>query len=223
MSDQDAGDEASRDDPLREKLETCLPPEAFEPIARALGKSVERPSLEALQDWLREDFYSFYLSCTADRSTRAKWVRELTKRREAAATLLSSLQSGSLLLHEPRVLVDSAFREKLIGVLETLGRPAKRRGRHRRLDAFRTDLTPGLIWVYEHITRKRAKKPHWLGYRGAYGGDFYHFACAVRECLYQRIPEMRAALPSTNDALGQELQNHWPKDRNNSRVIVVGR
>ena len=45
--------------PLRDKWETCLPLEAFEPIACALGKSVERPSLEALRDRLLEDFCSF--------------------------------------------------------------------------------------------------------------------------------------------------------------------
>jgi hypothetical protein len=212
MSDPDAGDEAARDGPLRAKLETCLPPEAFEPIARTLGKSVERPSLEALRAWLLEDFYSFYLSCTADRSTRTKWERERTKRHKAAATLHSSLESGLLVLDMPRVLLEQAFHEKFMGALGTLARPPRRRGRYRRLDAFRYDLVPGLIWVYEHITRETAKIPRWYERHRAYGGAFYRFACAVRECLYHRLPEARAALPTTNGALAQELQDHWPKD-----------
>jgi hypothetical protein len=210
MSDPDAGEEASRDDPIRDKLEALLPPEAFEPIARALGgRNVKRSSLEALQGWLREDFYSFYLSCTADRSTRAKWERERTKRHRAAATLLSSLQSGSV-LDWPRVLLDEAFHEKFMRALETLARPPQRR-RHRPNDAFRYDLAPGLIWVYEHITRKKAQPPYWLRHSRAYGGKFYLFACAVRNCLYDRVPEVRAGLPATEGALAQELQDHWPE------------
>jgi hypothetical protein len=210
MSDPDAGDEASPDDPIRDKLEVLLPPEAFEPIARALGKSVERSSLEALRGCLREEFYSFYLSCTADRSTRAKWERERTKRHKAAATLRSSLQSGSV-LDRPRVLLGGAFHEKFMRVLETLARPPRPPGRHRRLDPFRYDLVPGLIWVYEHIAREKAGKPYWLDDSGAYGGKFYLFACAVRNCLYDRVPEVRGGLPATDDALGQELKNHWPE------------
>ena len=97
-------------------------------------------------------------------------------------------------------------------VLETLARPPQPRRRHRRLDAFRYDLVPGLIRVYEHITTKTAKIPRWYERHRAYGGAFYRFACAVRECLYHRLPDARAALPSTDGALAQELQDHWPKD-----------
>lgn len=210
MSDQDAGEEASRDDPVRDKLEALLPPEVFEPIARAIGRSAERPSLQALRNWLLEDFHSFYLSCTADKSTRAKWERERAKRREPAAALLSSLQSGPSVLDMPRILLDEAFREKFMRVLQTLARPP-RRDRHRRLDAFRYDLAPGLIWAYEHIIGEKAGKPYWLDDSGAYGGEFYRFACAVRNCLYDYVPEVRGGLPATDDALGQELKNHWPE------------
>jgi hypothetical protein len=193
--------------PLRDKWETCLPLEAFEPIACALGKSVERPSLEALRDRLLEDFCSFHLSCTADKSTRAKWEREREKRNKAATKLLSSLQSGLSVLDMPRVLLDEAFREKFMRVLETLARPP-RRDRLRRLDAFRYHLVPGLIWVYEHLTREKALKPYWLGDSRVYGGKFYHFACAVRHCLLDCVPEVREALPLSDVALAEELRGH---------------
>jgi hypothetical protein len=206
VSDQVPDDEAPPDDPLRDKLEALLRAEALEPIARALGKSTERPNLEALREWLREDFYSFYMSCTADR----KWAHERAKRHKAASALLLSLQSELLVGDMPRVWLDEPFREKFMRVLETLARP--RRTRHRRLDAFRQVLVPGLIWVYEHITRNRAKTPNWSEPRHAYTGAFYDFACAVRECLYNHLPEARAALPSTNGALAQELEDHWPED-----------
>jgi hypothetical protein len=125
--------------------------------------------------------------------------------------LILSLQSRSSILDMPRSLFeDEAFHEKFMRVLETLARPP-RRDRHRRLDTFRHVLVPGLIWVYEHITKDRAKPPSWSESRRAYGGAFYDFACAVRECLY-RLPAARAGLPSTNGALAQELQGHWAED-----------
>jgi hypothetical protein len=68
-----------------------------------------------------------------------------------------------------------------------------------------------LIWVYEHITQEEAKKPYWLDNSRDYGGAFYHFACAVRQCLYDHLPPVRAALPATDWALAKELQEHWPE------------
>ena len=67
------------------------------------------------------------------------------------------------------------------------------------------------VRVYEHVTRERAKKPYWLGDTGAYGGAFYQFALTVWDCLYARIPEVRACLSASDQALAQELQNHWPE------------
>jgi hypothetical protein len=212
MSDQDAGDEASRDDPLWDVIEARFPPEAFEPIACALEKSVERPSVEALRGWLLPDFCAFYASCTTDKGFRTRRVRELTKRSKAAMALLSSLQSGWS-LDQPRNLRDAPFREKFIETLDELADPAgaMSRRRYRPKDAFRNDLTPGLIWVFEHVTGKRAKKPYWLGDSRAYGGAFYRFARAVRACLYARLPEVRTCLSASDDALAQELKDHWPE------------
>ena len=210
-SDEADLDQARRDEIAdREAFETRFPPEAFEDIARALDVSTERPSLEALRDWLREDLHAFCSSGVADKSARAKRKRHLEKRAEAAATLLSSLRSGSL-LDRPRVLLDGGFREKFMAVLEVLARPPRPR-RHRPKDGFRHELVPSLIWVYEHITGDTAGKPHWLKDSRGYGGRFYLFASAVRRCLYDRAPGVRAALSASDDALAQELQDHWPEN-----------
>src|SRR5262249_33559615 len=145
----------------------------------------------------------------SDKSIRAKRVRELKTRARAAAALLSSLRSGSV-LHQPLVLLEGPFREKFLGVLEALARPPRSGGRYRPNDRFRYELAPSLIWIYEHITGEKARKPHSLRGSQAYGGEFYRFASAVRRCLYDRVPEVRAALPATDDALAQELKAHWP-------------
>ena len=117
MSDQDAG-EASRDDPLWDCLEARFPPEAFEPIARALEKSIDRPSLEALKDWLLPTFCSFYASCTTDKRYRTEREKELRRRNKAAGILLTSLRSRWF-LGEPSALLDKAFRTKFLRALES--------------------------------------------------------------------------------------------------------
>jgi hypothetical protein len=214
MSDQSFGEAASRDDPLWDVIEARFPPEAFEPIACALGKSVERPSVEALRGWLLPDFCAFYASCTTDKAIRTRRERELTKRSKAAVALLSSLQSGWS-LDQPRILRDIPFRAQFVETLSELADPEGARPcrRYRPKDAFRNDLTPGLIWVYEHVTGERAKRPYWLGDSRAYGGAFYRFARAVWTCLHAHLPEIRTCLSASEDALAQELQNHWPDQR----------
>jgi hypothetical protein len=213
MSDRGVGDETSGDDPLRDLLEARLPPEAFEPIACALGKSIDRPSVEALRQWLLPTFCCFYASCTTDKRYRAERERELRKRCEAAAALLASLQSRRF-LDQPRDLSDEGFRRKFTAVLEKLADPARigPGERYRPNDAFRNELTPGLIWAYEHITRERAGKPYPLRYGQGYGGAFYHFACAVRACLGARLPEVRRCLLTSDGALAEEFKHHWPED-----------
>src|SRR5260370_15331657 len=141
MSDQDAGDEASRDDPLWDAFEARFPPGAFEPIARALGKGMERPSLEALRGWLLPDFCSFYASCTTDKDFRTQRVRELKNRAKAAVALLSSLKS-SWFHDQPRNLRDAPFRKEFMETLEQLADPAGTRQQTRYLpkDAFRNEL-----------------------------------------------------------------------------------
>jgi hypothetical protein len=209
MTDEDAEEEAFRDDMAA--FRARLPPEAFEPIAVALGKSTVPQSLNAVREWLLQDFYFFHSSCTADPRARTKRERELMRRSKAAAALLASIKPGSL-PGKLRDVFDEPFRRRFMAVLEKLADPAgiRARGRHRPKDAFRNDLAPGLVWVYEHITGEKARKPHWLPDSRAYGGAFYRFACAVRRCLYDRLPEVRAALSKTDDALAQELQDHWP-------------
>jgi hypothetical protein len=212
MSSGDADlDAASRDDIADlEAFEARFPAEAFEDIARALGVSADRPNLEVLRELLREDLYWFCSTRVGDKGVRAKHARELKTRARAAATLLSFLRSGSV-LDQPRVLLGGPFREKFLGVLEALARPPRPGGRYRRNDRFRNELAPSLIWIYEHATGDTAKVPHWLPDSRAYGGKFYCFACAVRQCLYDRAPEARAILPESDGALAQELQGHWPR------------
>jgi hypothetical protein len=126
MSDQDAGDEAPGSDPLWKVIEARFPLEAFEPIACALGESVERPSVEALRGWLLPDFCAFYASCITDKVFRTRRVRELKTRSKAAVALLSSLQSGWS-LDQPRNLRDTPFREKFMETLDELADPAATR------------------------------------------------------------------------------------------------
>jgi hypothetical protein len=214
MSDQDAGDEASRDDPLLDRLEAHFPTEVFEPIARALWKNADRPDLEALRERLLPEFCSFYSSCTTDKRFRTERGRELTDRSKAAAALLSSLQSRWF-LDQPRDLLDGAFRRRFTAVLEKLADPARigPKKRHRPNDAFRNDLIPGLIWAYEHIAGERAGKPYPLRDDPGYGGPFYRFVCAVRACLYDHLPEVRGCLLASEGALAEELKHHWHEDR----------
>lgn len=211
MSDQDLNDEASCEPPWGDLFGASFPPEAFEPIAVALGKSTDPQSLNAVREWLLPDLYWFCLSGTEDPDARKRRERELTKRRKAAAALLASIKPGWS-GHQLRDVLDDPFRGRFTAVLEKWADPARirARGKRRPKDAFRNDLAPGLVRVYEHITGEKARKPHWLRNRRAYGGAFYRFACAVRGCLYDRLPAVRATLPATDDALAQELQDHWP-------------
>ena len=211
-SDEADLDQARREEIAdREAFEARFPPEAFEDIAGALGVSADRPNLEVVRELLREDFSWFCSSRVGDKAVRAKHARELKTRARAAATLLSFLRSGSV-LHQPLVLLGGPFREKFLGVLEALARPPRSGGRYRPKDRFRTELAPSLIWIYEHATSDKAKVPRWSADSRAYGGKFYRFACAVRQCLYDRVPEVRAALPASDGALAQELQDHWPEN-----------
>ena len=220
MPNQEPESEPHRDDIAdREVFETRFPPEAFEDIARALDLSTDRSSLEELRGWLREELYLFCSTRAPDKSTRAKQKRQLDEDAEAAEKLLLSLRSGSL-LDRPRVFLDKEFRERMMRVLESLARKPQCR-RHQRLDAFQNDLIPGLIWAYERVTGEDAGKPHWLRDKRAYGGQFYHFARAVRHCLLDCLPEVRAALPTSDDALAQQLQDYWPESFDCDRVATL--
>jgi hypothetical protein len=210
MSDEDPEEEAYRE--RMAAFEARLPLEAFEPIAVGLQKSTDPQSLNALRGWLLEDFYLFCSGRTENPRTRIKRKRDMTKRSKAAAALLASIKGGSFHHRLPDVF-DEPFWMRFTAVLERWANPAsiRPRGRRRPLDPFRKDLVPSLIWVYEHITRERAGKPYWLPDSGVYGGKFYRFACAVRHCLHDCVPEVRTGLPSSDGALAQELQDHWPE------------
>jgi hypothetical protein len=88
MSDEDAEEYAYRQE-MAAFMTARFPPQEFEPLAQALGKSIEPQSLKALRSWLCEDLYSFCSSRTEDPRARIKRKRVSTKRSKAAAVLLA--------------------------------------------------------------------------------------------------------------------------------------
>jgi hypothetical protein len=73
------------------------------------------------------------------------------------------------------------------------------------------DFTPDLIWLYEKMAGKEAKKPQCL-IGNIYSGEFYSFSVAVWGCLREHLPQLKDALPGSEGALAQELQDHWPRE-----------
>jgi len=215
MSDPDGDDEWIEH---RLALEARFPPEAFKPIANALGKSVVPRSLETLQNWLLHDFDRFR-AATGKGPSRAERIKSLEELRDAATTLLASV--GVLGLWWGLGLVEATADGQFKATVQRLADAADaeirclsrlgRTGRPAKNAAFR-ELTPELVHIYEHIAQKKAGKPYWLPDSRAYGGEFHRFAVAVWRCLYDHLPEVRNALPKTEGALAKELQAHWPKE-----------
>jgi hypothetical protein len=218
MSDPDGDDEWIED---RIAFEARFPLEAFEPIAKALGKSTEQRSLEALRSWLLPDFNLFYMSCVGIEPSRNDRLNGLKELRDAAAVVNASLRPGGIRKDLPWDLLKAA-NAQFRGLVERLGQAAdaeaqrlaatpSRRGRPPNL-AFR-ELACELVRVYERVTGHEAVKPHWLRDSRMYGSEFYSFAVAVWGCLRDGLPEAQCALPKSKGALAEALQDHWPKDR----------
>jgi len=83
------------------------------------------------------------------------------------------------------------------------------RGR-RSHEAFH-ELIISLIWTYQRITSKRARKPSTRFNKPGYYGDFYQFAIAAWRCLRDHFPEAHRRMPRSKLALAEALRDHWPK------------
>ena len=91
MSEEDRDDEAWQAEMA--DFEARFPLEAFEPIAKALGKSTEQQSLEALRSWLLP-YFDLFRSRSVKEPFRAERMKSLIELREAARTLLKSVRVG---------------------------------------------------------------------------------------------------------------------------------
>jgi hypothetical protein len=216
MSEEDRDEEAWWDE-----IGARFPLEAFEPIAKALGKRATPQNLEALRSWLRP-YFDLWPSNTTEEPSREERKKSFVELREAATTLLKSVRVGGGLWRELPVNVvmaawDQQFEATVQGLADAADRRIKelselgRTGRPAKNATFR-ELTPELVHAYEHLVNGKAKKPSWRGDSGMYGGAFYDFAVAVWRCLHLHLPEVRGALPASEAALAEELKNHWPKD-----------
>jgi hypothetical protein len=216
----------------REAFETRFPPEAFTGIATALKVRPAPENLSRLRGRLLPSFY-FCLDVrdVYKEPTRKELINLLKKLSNAASTLHSAVTSADY-----TICLSWAFdapdegavgvSDHLIATLELLAKPAagliekpgfgkSRRGRPSKNEPFR-QLTPTLVRIYERLRKEPAECPYWLPDSGIYSGkgDFHLFALAVWRCLQDNLPsEVRAAIPSTEGALAEELKKHWRKDR----------
>jgi hypothetical protein len=210
------------DEAIREQIafEARFPLEAFKPIACALGRSAEPQSLKALQGWLLP-YFDLYVCGTGTGPSRAERRKSLEELRGAATTLIASVGVRGLWLELPWDLVEATADGQFKATVQRLAEEADaqiqhlsrlgRTGRPAKNAAFR-EMTPELVRIYEHIARREAGKPYWLPDSRTYGGEFYRFAVAVCGCLRDCLPDVPNALPTTDGALAQELQDHWPKE-----------
>jgi hypothetical protein len=218
MSDPDGDDEWIKD---RIAFEALFPPEAFRPIAHALGKSAEPQNLKALRNWLLP-YFDLFSSGTGKEPSRAERLKSLVEFRDAARTLLDPVLRRRLgILWLTRDALGAASDQQFKATLQRLADQANaaieklsklgRTGPPKKNAAFR-ELAPELVYIYERITEQPAGKPYWLPDSRAYGGAFYEFAVEVWRCLFDRLPKARNILPKTEAALAEELKRHWPKE-----------
>jgi hypothetical protein len=223
MSDSGSEEAERQADAQREAFEARFPPEAFEPIARALHVARTPENVSAIRDWLMPYLEQSFSGDVVKKPTVPERRKELRRLRDALAVvwLASRGRHGSASL--PWTLRDlgDGVPENFVAVLQRLHRrvdeqlreleavPARRGPKPKT--TFR-DFTPDLIWLYERVTGKEAKKPYWLDDSGVYGGDFYRFAVAVWECVRKCVPQFKAAPPKSEGAMAQELQDHWPRE-----------
>ena len=220
----------------REAFEACFPPEAFRRIAKALKIRLTPENLSRLRGRLLPHFY-FDLDTRhrLKEPTRKERINRIKKLRAAAMSLQFSLThfDGIWVMDWPLDVlapegdpdapgVTDQFHatlqllaDRATTLIEGIASTKPRRGRPPKNEPFR-QLTPTLVRLYQFVRKEPAGRPNWLPNSGVYGatGDFYPFALAVWHCLQDNLPsEALAAIPSSEDALGQELNKHWPKDR----------
>jgi hypothetical protein len=186
----------------------------FVPVANALRIRADTINLANLGNWLRPEFYAFYLSVAAQGPTRAERLRGLRRAGQAATELDAALdkiwldlpldfggelhQFGNAVRQLPTIVEQK--RQKLLAQPSPKGRPPK--------NTFQ-EFAARLMQLYQHLTKTPAKRPYWLGDSRAYGGEFFKFTRAVWKCIRDRVPEARSALPSSEDALAEHLRDHW--------------
>ena len=218
MSDREADEKAPLDDP--DAFEARFPPEAFEPIAQALNVAPTPKNLATLTRWLIPHLERGFSGIVVKKRTISGRRKELRGLRDALA-LVSRASHRLPSVASARTLgdLDNDEDEKFVAALQRVyhrvdkqlheleATPARRGPKPKT--AFR-NFTPDLVWLYERMTEGEAKKPYWLGDSRSYGSDFYRFAVAVWKCLRERLPELKDALPDSEGALAQELQDHWP-------------
>lgn len=214
-------------------FEARFPPEAFAGIAKALRIRPKPEYLSRLRGWLLADFYDYLCWRRPGKEpTREERINRVKKLREAAMSLHFSLTHLGIMDWPLDVLapeddpdapgVTDQFHatlqllaDRATTLIEGIASTKPRRGRPPKNEPFR-QLTPTLVRLYQFVRKEPAGRPNWLPNSGVYGatGDFYPFALAVWHCLQDNLPsEALAAIPSSEDALGQELNKHWPKDR----------
>ena len=206
----------------REAFEARFPPKDFLGVARAL-KIRDPATFARLVRLLRDDFYGFHANCQSKWPSRGAEMERLRKLRDAA-TLLAS--PGVWMPLNP-LEIDMAFdpfeeveEEQFLAIAKRLATYSEERlakleaspsaaGR-RSHDAFH-ELMVGLIYTYQRITRKQARKPSTRFNKPGYYGDFYQFALAAWHCLRDYLPEARNRMPRSEPALAEALRDHWPK------------
>jgi hypothetical protein len=212
MSDQDAGDEAARDEiAALEAFEAQFKPDDFAEVAQALGLAPEPETLVWLRDLLLPEFRFFVGSGLADKPSREERIDRLEKLHDAAATLDALLGPGGARSGLSRRFWGSnLITDQFTDTLRILALEAEKQiqrlrsspgqGGRPRKDAAR-QLGKDLIRVYQKIMRKRAKD---LNFE-----SFYDFGAAAAHCLRATVPGVDAEIPRSPRALREDLQEIW--------------
>lgn len=207
----------------REAFEARFPPEAFEPIAKALKVACTAENVATIRRWLIPDLEQAFSGNPVKEPSIPERKRELTRLRDALALVERASPKWHGAASLPWTIADigdgvpgqfTATVHRLHGrvkdelhELET--RPARRGPKPKNLfRGFAIDL----VTIYKGMTRLEAKRPYWLPDSREYGSDFYTFAKSVWECIRICLPEKRSFLPASELALAEELRNYWPKE-----------
>jgi len=200
-----------------------FPPAAFLGAAKEL-KIRDRASFARLVRFLRDDFYGFYMDCQNKRPSHDAELKRLRELRDAANLVATNdpwwMPLSPLGEAEQEQFVTTARRlatfwdEELMKreVLSSVGRPSH--------EAFH-ELIIYLIWTYQRVARKPAKKPSTRRNKSGYYGEFYQFAIAAWRCILERLPETRHLIPISEGALGEALRDHWPKKGTTGYKLIL--
>ena len=210
---------------VKTPFDARFPLEAFERVARAIRLEPTPENLKGVRDRLVSYLYVHFAGPVIKGPSRAERMDRLRRFSEAAKEITTLLSLGGIAGISIRVdLSGPVFNtadDQFLATVERLQQAAD--AGLRKLEAMparlgrppKTELrefVPELVSIYEEMTEREAKKPHWLPDSRKYGGKFYRFAVAVWQCLRSYAPEVNDRLPTTEVALAQALQDHWPKD-----------